>query len=63
MELREQERTQGVWIAKLELVNNEKKALQAEMKKLVDISSMRETMLTQDNETLAGTIQRLRQEG
>ena len=46
MELREQERTQGVWIAKLELVNNEKKALQAEMKKLVDISSMRETMLT-----------------
>ena len=33
------------------------------MKKLVDISSMRETMLVEDNETLSETIQKLKQQG
>jgi len=46
-------------VAKLEIVNNEKKAQQAELRKLVDISSKREHMLTQDNTMLSQSITQL----
>lgn len=45
-----------MWLAKLELVDGEKKALQTELKNLVDISSMREKLLTAENESLNTTL-------
>ena len=46
-----------MWVAKLEIVQSEKKALQAELKKLVDISAKRENMLSSENVTLVKSVQ------
>ena len=48
-----------ILIKKLEVTNNEKKALQEEMKQLVNISSQREDLVSKENQRLRQTIENL----
>ena len=47
-------------VQKLDIVDQEKKALQNELKSLVDISTMRETILQQEKEELSKTVNLLK---